>query len=118
MGWADGRPAVDYTVNAAVGVPMMTGPADDPRPVNHVLPAWDLLTGAYAAFALVSAELARRAGGEGREMRIPLSDIATSTLANWAMIAEVAAGPSAPAPGQRPLRRLRPRFRHPRRRRR
>ena len=30
MGWADGRPAVDYTVNAAVGVPFMTGFADDP----------------------------------------------------------------------------------------
>ena len=27
------------------------GPLEDPRPVNHVLPAWDLLTGAYAAFA-------------------------------------------------------------------
>src|SRR5262249_12023097 len=24
MGWADGTPAVDYTINAAVGVPMMT----------------------------------------------------------------------------------------------
>ncbi|HEY2481107.1 MAG TPA: CoA transferase, partial [Caulobacteraceae bacterium] len=35
MGWPDGRPAVDYTVNAAVGVPAMTGPEDDPRPVNH-----------------------------------------------------------------------------------
>src|ERR1700712_4183107 len=34
MGWADGGPAVDYTVNCAVGLPQMTGPADDPRPVN------------------------------------------------------------------------------------
>jgi 2-methylfumaryl-CoA isomerase len=88
MGWADGGPAVDYTVNAAVGVPLMTGPADDTRPVNHVLPAWDLLTGAYAAFTLVSALLARRATGEGREIRIPLSDIAATTLANLGMTAE------------------------------
>ncbi|MDB5466406.1 MAG: L-carnitine dehydratase/bile acid-inducible protein [Phenylobacterium sp.] len=88
MGWADGGPAVDYTVNAAVGVPLMTGPADDPRPVNHVLPAWDLLTGAYAAFTLVSALMARRATGQGREIRIPLSDMAASTLANMGMTAE------------------------------
>jgi len=38
MGWADGAPALDYTVNNAVGYPMMTGPG--PEPVNHVLPAW------------------------------------------------------------------------------
>ena len=88
MGWADGGPAVDYTINAALGVPQFTGHADDPRPVNHVLPAWDLLTGAYAAFALVSALLDRRATGRGREIRIPLSDMAAATLANLGMTAE------------------------------
>jgi 2-methylfumaryl-CoA isomerase len=88
MGWADGAPAVDYTVNAAVGLPLMTGPVHDLRPVNHVLPAWDLLTGAYAAFSLVSALLARRASGQGREIRIPLSDIAGATVANLGMTAE------------------------------
>src|SRR5215469_13766098 len=31
MGWPDGRPALDYTVNAALGMPLMTGHADDPR---------------------------------------------------------------------------------------
>lgn len=89
MGWPDGRPAVDYTVNAAVGVPAMTGPADDPRPVNHVLPAWDLLAGAYAAFLLVSAERARRADGQGREIRIPLSDLAIASLGHLGQIGEV-----------------------------
>ena len=88
MGWADGGPGVDYTINSAVGIPQMTGAADDPRPVNHVLPAWDLLTGAFAAFTLVSALLARRAGAGGREIRIPLSDIAAATLANMGMTAE------------------------------
>lgn len=92
MGWADGGPGVDYTINAAVGVPLMTGPKDDPRPVNHVLPAWDLLTGAYAAFSMVSALLARRAGQGGREIRIPLSDMAAATLANMGMLAEAMAG--------------------------
>ncbi len=88
MGWADGTPAVDYTVNAALGVPYATGFADDPRPVNHVLPAWDLITGAYAAFAVVSAERARRAGAGGCEVRLPLSDIAVSALANMGQFAE------------------------------
>ncbi len=99
MGWADGGPAVDYTVNSAVGVPLMTGHPDDPRPVNHVLPAWDLLTGAYAAFALVAALSARAKDGKGREIRIPLSDIAGSTLANLGYLAESLAGPDRPRMG-------------------
>jgi 2-methylfumaryl-CoA isomerase len=89
MGWADGRPALDYTINAAVGVPFVTGFADDPRPVNHAFPAWDFLTGAYAALSLVSAERARRLGQGGCEVRIPLSDIAATALANYGMLAEV-----------------------------
>ena len=92
MGWPDGRPAVDYTVNSAVGVPMMTGPADDDAPVNHVLPAWDLMAGAYAAFALVAAERARRATGQGREVRIPLSDLAIASLGHLGQIGEVVTG--------------------------
>lgn len=89
MGWPDGSPAVDYTVNAAVGLPQMTGHPDDDRPVNHVLPAWDLLTGAYAAFALLAAERGRRLSGEGREVRVALSDIAATSLAHLGNVAEV-----------------------------
>lgn len=92
MGWADGGPAVDYTVNSAVGLPLITGHPDDPRPVNHVLAAWDLLTGAYAAFSMVSALLARHRDGRGREIRIPLSDIAASTVANMGLLAEATVG--------------------------
>lgn len=87
MGWADGSPALDYTVNNAVGYPMMTGPGPDP--VNHVLPAWDLLTGAYAAFAMLAAIRQRDASGAGCEVRIPLSDVAIGTVANLGGIAEV-----------------------------
>lgn len=87
MGWADGSPALDYTVNNAVGYPMLTGPG--PEPVNHVLPAWDLLTGAYAAFALVSALRHRGQTGLGSEVRIPLSDVAIGTVANLGGIAEI-----------------------------
>lgn len=88
MGWASGAQGMDYTINAALGLPMMTGPADDPRPVNHVLAAWDLLTGAYCAFGLVSALLARHRDGKGREIRAPLSDIAAASLASMGFLAE------------------------------
>lgn len=87
MGWADGSPALDYTVNNAVGYPMLTGPG--PEPVNHVLPAWDLLSGAYAAFALLAAIQRRAVTGQGSEVRIPLSDVAIGTVANLGGIAEV-----------------------------
>lgn len=87
MGWADGSPALDYTVNNSVGYPMLTGTG--PEPVNHVLPAWDLLSGAYAAFALLAAIQRRSATGEGGEVRVPLSDVAIGTVANLGGVAEV-----------------------------
>ena len=87
MGWADGSPALDYTVNNSVGYPMLTG--EGPEPVNHVLPAWDLLTGAYAAFALLAALRRRDAGGGGGEIRLPLSDVAIGTVSNLGGIAEI-----------------------------
>lgn len=90
MGKADGSSALDYNVNSAIGLPMITGPeslGDDV--VNHVLPAWDLLTGSYAAFALLAAERSRRDTGEGREVSVPLMDMATATMSNLGMIAEV-----------------------------
>jgi 2-methylfumaryl-CoA isomerase len=89
MGWADGSPAVDYTINASVGLPYMTGPADDTRPVNHVLPAWDLLAGGYGAFALLAAERERAQSGKGREVRLSLSDLAAATMGNLGNVAEV-----------------------------
>ena len=92
MGWPDGRPAVDYTVNSAAGLPLMTGPVDHDGPVNHVLPAWDLLAGAYGAFCLLAAERARQKNGQGREIRLPLSDVAAAALDFVALIAAAAAG--------------------------
>jgi len=41
-GRADGGTGVDYTVNAGLGFPLVTGPAGLDVPVNHVLPAWDV----------------------------------------------------------------------------
>jgi 2-methylfumaryl-CoA isomerase len=89
MGAADGTPAFDYTVNCALGYPYLTGPASlGEQPVNHVLPAWDLMTGAYAAFSMLAAERRRRETGEGQEMRVPLSDVGIATFANLGQLAE------------------------------
>ena len=93
MGWADGRQAVDYTVNAAVGLPLITGPAEFDAPVNHVLPAWDLLAGAYGAFCLLSAERSRRDTGFGQEIRLPLSDVAVASMGHLGMLAEAQLAP-------------------------
>jgi len=89
LGWRDGAPAVDYTVNAALGLPIMTGGSDNsPAPVNHVLPAWDLLTGSYAAMAALGAERYRLRTGQGQEITVPLSDVALASLGNMGQIAE------------------------------
>lgn len=93
MGWHDGRQAMDFTVNAATGYPQMAGPeawdATDPPPVNQVLPAWDFLTGAYCAFALLAGIRHRDATGEGKELRVPLGDVAIGTMANSGAMAEM-----------------------------
>ena len=87
-GMHDGSSAVDYTVNAATGFPMVTGPAGWRDPINHVLPAWDVACGLYAATALLSAELWRRKTGEGSEIRVPLEDVAIATAGNLGFLAE------------------------------
>jgi 2-methylfumaryl-CoA isomerase len=92
MGWHDGRQAMDFTVNAASGYPLMCGPEDwdpaDAPPVNQVLPAWDFITGAYGAFALLAALRHRDKTGEGSEVRLPLGDVAIGTMANAGLMAE------------------------------
>ena len=93
MGWHDGRQAMDFTVNAASGYPLMTGPAEwdagTAPPVNQVLPAWDFITGAYCAFALLAGLRHRDATGLGIEMRVPLGDVAIGTAANSGAMAEM-----------------------------
>ena len=93
MGWHDGRQAMDFTVNAASGYPLMCGPEDwdaaTAPPVNQVLPAWDFITGAYCAFALMAGLRHRDATGEGAELRVPLGDVAIGTMANSGAMAEM-----------------------------
>ena len=88
-GSSDGSSALDYTINSAAGYPFLTGPVENDRPVNHVLPAWDLSCGLTAAVTLLAAERARRGGAGGGEIRLALSDIAFSTLGNLGQLAEV-----------------------------
>jgi 2-methylfumaryl-CoA isomerase len=88
-GRADGGAAVDYTVNCEVGLPDLTGPVGWQGPVNHVLPAWDLLTGLYAGLAVLAAERERTRTGTGRHIRVALSDVAVATMANLGYVADV-----------------------------
>jgi 2-methylfumaryl-CoA isomerase len=89
-GRSDGKPAVDYTVNCEVGLPLMTGPVDVDRPVNHVLPAWDLLTGLHAAMAVLAAERTRVRTGRGQLVSVSLADVAVATMAHLGFVADVA----------------------------
>ncbi|MEV4604596.1 CoA transferase [Amycolatopsis sp. NPDC049253] len=88
QGRADGGPALDYTVNAAVGVPDLTGPAEFSGPVNHQLPAWDLLTGSQAATAVLAGLLHRASTGEGSYAEIALSDVALGAVADLGWLGE------------------------------
>lgn len=90
MGQANGGPALDYTVNSAIGIPYVTGPAEfGEAPVNHVLPAWDFLTGSYSALSLMVAYLHRQKTKAGQEIKIPLGDIGITSIANLGMLGEV-----------------------------
>jgi 2-methylfumaryl-CoA isomerase len=85
----DGKPAVDYTVNCEVGLPLMTGPIDVDRPVNHVLPAWDLLTGLHAGVAVLAAERTRCRTGRGQLVSVSLADVAVATMSHLGFVADV-----------------------------
>ena len=67
----DGSPAVDYAVNAGIGFPLVTGDEAMAGPIDHVLPAWDVACGLYAAVGILTAERHRRRTEEraGRSRR-------------------------------------------------
>ncbi|MFE6862175.1 CoA transferase [Nocardia sp. NPDC057668] len=90
LGRSDGSAAVDYTVNAATGFPLVTGPPGHAEPVNHVLPAWDLLCGIYAALSITAAIRHRDATGEGSRITLPLEDVALATAGNLGLLTEAA----------------------------
>jgi 2-methylfumaryl-CoA isomerase len=88
-GRADGGTGVDYTVNAGLGFPLVTGPAELAAPVNHVLPAWDVACGIYTALAVVTALRHRDATGQGQQIAIPLENVALATAGNLSFLTEV-----------------------------
>jgi 2-methylfumaryl-CoA isomerase len=91
VGNRDGSAAVDYTVNAASGFPLVTG-ANGPGgglPVNHVLPAWDIAAGLYLATALLAAERHRSRTGEGQEVTAALSDVMLAMVGHLGYVGDV-----------------------------
>jgi 2-methylfumaryl-CoA isomerase len=90
IGNRDGSAAVDYTVNAASGFPLVTG--NDGRsgaPVNHVLPAWDIAAGLYLATALLAAERHRTRTGAGQEVVAALSDVMLAAVGHLGYVGDV-----------------------------
>jgi 2-methylfumaryl-CoA isomerase len=90
QGHHDGRPAVDYTINAASGFPLVTGLAGFSGPVNHVLPAWDVACGLYAAVGLLSADRRRQRTGQGSRITLALADVALAVAGHLGFLAEAA----------------------------
>lgn len=94
-----GGSAVDYTVNSRVGLPFITGLSDSGLPVNHVLPAWDLITGQMIATGLLAAERHRRRTGQGQQVRLALEDVALAVMGHLGFIAEAQLGAERPRVG-------------------
>ncbi len=83
-----GRPAVDYTVNPAVGFPMATGPEGSAEPVAHALPAWDAIAGGLVVSGLLAAERHRLRHGTGQAVDLTLKDVAAAMLGHLGIIGE------------------------------
>lgn len=94
LGRADGTAAVDYTVNAAAGFPLATGPVGISGPVSHLLPAWDLAAGLYTALSVTAAVRRRDTLGVGARIVLPLEDVALATVGNLGYLAEAQFGGS------------------------
>ena len=93
MGDRFGRPAVDYTVNPALGIPHITGPEGHPDPVANALPAWDLIAGNMVVSALLAAERRRLRTGMGDDVELSLKDVAAANLGHLGMIGDAATNP-------------------------
>jgi 2-methylfumaryl-CoA isomerase len=90
LGDRKGRPAVDFTVNPAVGFPSITGPESSSEPVAHALPAWDCIAGNLAVSGLLAAERHHLKTGRGQSLELTLKDVAAAMLGNLGIIADEA----------------------------
>ncbi len=78
-------PGYDYLMQAEAGYLSLTGEPDGP-PSRCGLSLVDLMTGLFAAFALLGGVLAARADGRGRDLDVSLFDAALQNLgylATW-----------------------------------
>jgi len=73
-------PGYDYLMQAEAGYLSLTGEPGGP-PSRMGLSIVDLMTGLFAAFALVSGVLAARESGKGRDLDVSLFDTAVQNLA-------------------------------------
>ena len=100
VGRRDGSVALDYTVNARAGFPLVTGPTGAAGPVNHVMPVWDVVTALAASNAVLVADRNRRDTGEGQYVRIALADSAFAVMSHLGYVAEAQInGTDRPATG-------------------
>ncbi len=87
-GSPDGTSAIDYTVHAASGAAMMSGPATSDRPTNNAVPYWDIICGRTLSTAVLAALFERSRTGKGQHVALSLSDIAMESMANVGIVAE------------------------------
>lgn len=97
----DGGTAVDYTVQAATGFPLVSGNSTDGAPVNNPVPAWDLTAGLYLATGLLAALQHRTRADAGSFVQVALEDVALATAGQLGYLADaqLEAGPAREADG-------------------
>jgi 2-methylfumaryl-CoA isomerase len=69
---------------------MLTRHVDIDRPVNHVLPAWDIATGLLAVSGLLAGVQRRHVDGSGSRIDLALADVAAAHVAHLGWLAEAA----------------------------
>jgi 2-methylfumaryl-CoA isomerase len=87
VGTRFGNSALDYTVNAKIGLPLLSA-GEDGKPVNNPFPAWDVIAGQHIALGLLAAERHRRLTGAGQFIKLALADVALATMGHLGYIAE------------------------------
>jgi crotonobetainyl-CoA:carnitine CoA-transferase CaiB-like acyl-CoA transferase len=77
------RPGYDFVVQAVGGLMSVTGEPDG-EPMKAGVAMTDILTGMYAATAVLAALSHRKRSGEGQRVDLALLDVQVATLANLA----------------------------------
>ena len=78
------RAGYDFIIQGMAGLMSVTGaPGGQPQKVGVAIT--DIMTGVYAALAIVAAVLQRAQTGKGQQIDMALMDVATSIMANQAM---------------------------------